>query len=314
MSFPTGFANDLHLILARNDRVRENLIGKRQSFIDEGKLVRYVGNRVRDIGSFLAGCFLVIVLLGVIPAFFSHSGLPIFSVSMIKSRFASVMHDREVLLPAELLPFREIVEEHLPWEESNLSWVLAPSTLQDALSSIPLLRSPRVKRCHWFSFSCFQILSDIREPVASVRLGEKQWLVDSGAEFLLPITENISMPSLPEIQGLEPYEHSPDRLREATARLLTIVKSFREPQQKGESVSHIHFLDEEEIRIMLSGASSPTVVITAQQLSLERLAQLGERMQVVLDLEALRGRSNAVIDLRYSGMAVVQGADPSIAG
>ncbi|MGA1191697.1 MAG: hypothetical protein ACO3XO_05395 [Bdellovibrionota bacterium] len=277
--------------------------------IQEGAVVREMSNQCGRLLSFLSGSLLALVVFAVVPTFTS-SRFPLFSLSLARLQVVSLLYEREVLLPKELLPFRGIIEEQLPWERSNVSWLLFPSRLNASLETIPLLRAPKVQRCSWLSIACFAIVSELREPVAVVRLKDKKWLVDAQAEYLLPVSYSPASP-LPTILGLELFEHSPERLRVATARLLMLVDSFR--QWHDEPVSKIAFIHENEIRISFQ-ESAPTLLLRAEQLSKERLRQMGERMQTVMTLEALRARDNAVIDLRFKGMAVVKAAPEESSG
>lgn len=260
-----------------------------------------VNNQFGRLVSFLSGSLLVLIAFVVVPTFTS-SRFPLFSLSLARSQVLSLLYEREVLLPNELLPFRGVIEEQLPWESSNVSWMLFPSRLKASLEMIPLLRAPQVERCSWLSIACFTIVSELREPIAVVHLDDKKWLVDAQAEYLLPVSQSPDV-SLPMIVGLDPFMHSPERLRVATARLLMLVDSFR--QWHHEPMSKIVFVHEKEIRISFEG-SAPILILSVEQLSKERLEKIGERMQTVLSLEALRGRAHAAIDLRFKGMAVVK--------
>lgn len=260
-----------------------------------------VNNQFGRLFSFLSGSILALVVFAIVPTF-TTGRFPLFSLSLARSQVLSLLYEREVLLPNELLPFRGVIEEQLPWESSNVSWMLFPSRLKASLEMIPLLRAPQVERCSWLSIACFAIVSELREPIAIVHLEDKKWLVDAQAEYLLPVSEAPDA-SLPIIVGLDPFGHSPERLRAATARLLMVLSSLR--QGHDERIGKIVFVNEEEIRISFEG-SAPTLVMSVEQLSKERLRQIGERMQAVLSLEALRGSGQAVIDLRFKGMAVVK--------
>jgi hypothetical protein len=263
--------------------------------------VSEVSNQFGRLASFLSGSILALVVFAVVPTFIS-SRFPLFSLSLARSQVVSLLYEREVLLPNELLPFRGVIEEQLPWESSNVSWMLFPSRLKASLEMIPLLRAPQIERCSWLSISCFTIVSQLREPIAVVHLEDKKWLIDAQAEYLLPVSEPPDT-SLPMIEGLDPFGHSPERLRAATARLLMLLNSLRQWHEG--RISKIVFVHEGEIRVFLAG-SAPTLVMSVEQLSKERLRLIGERMQTVFSLEALRGREHAVVDLRFKGMAVVK--------
>lgn len=262
-------------------------------------------------------CLCLLKLFGQIPS----GRVPVFSSYSLASQWNAFHYEREVFLSDRLANFSAIIEGHLPWTDGNLSWNLHLAELDERLSEIPFLLSPKVTRCSWRSFRCFKIDAELKRPRIVASLKGAQWFVDDDGRFLGTANEedgwSVEMPvdDFPQVSGLEMYGSSPTLLRDATSRVIQVVDALEE--ESGREVASVQIRDDAQLQIALRHFETP-FIIGAEQLGTGELHSIGQKISSILKLPevSLESRNIEYIDLRYRDMAVLAKAqlDPNEIG
>lgn len=227
-----------------------------------------------------------------------------YSESLV-AQFDRILYERRFRFENVKTLQEESLLARLPKEGMTLWWHLDTSHIEQFLKQDPYVKDAVVKRCTFFSWSCFTIDVKERQPAFLTKFGKRNWIVSSDGGFLTPATGSKES-HLPYVDGVLTSSGSPELVHSRLAYVAKAIDVIEE--QIGLRLKTITLTEEAELTVTFRELPF-TVVFEGKEGELRQLQGEAKRLRSLLAKLDTSKKNIEQIDLAYKRLAVLKVKD-----
>lgn len=197
---------------------------------------------------------------------------------------------------------RAEILERLPQEESNFTWIFSPEHVVQRMKQDARIKEASLKRCSFFSFSCFELEVVERQPAFITQLGSRPWLVSEDGGFIRPLEQEVQ-PALPVVEGVLTESLSPELMKSRLAYVAKAIKILEDVL--GAKAEQVVLSKSGELSLSFKELPFP-VIFDGSRSDFSRLEIEAARLKKILARPGVNFRDIEKIDLAFKRLGVVK--------
>lgn len=257
---------------------------------------------------------LIVLCAGCAGLLYSGNQTALWCARGLRDGLVSFWYDKDLrfaglrVLKEKDFPLQAQREHAVPW------WFVNAPAVEAEILQNPMVSSVRMSRCHFWSWSCFDLNIQERNPVMLALVGERTWVVGDDGGFIAPLkgpvagTQQLSQSEVaellgsPVVEGLVPDASPPEAIK---PRLRYARQALGVLSAAGLDVKTIKLRNNGEMEVRFRGRE----LVAVFSLSAEDMSRLDVevlRLKRVLQEYGENAGRIAQIDLAFEKQAVVR--------